>query len=286
MIMSESKSALIFANLNKDNAGLSAQIVQAQLGERGWHADILAFRGPISEHPDFSSYGLLVSLGGDGTLLYAASFAGPLGIPILPINLGTLGFIAANKMDTWAVTFDGWQRRAIEVSKRLMLKVQASRGKQILYSGIALNDIVVSSEGNARMIRMCLYVNKECFGHYRADGLIVSTPTGSTAYNLAAGGPAVHPEISALIINPICPFTLASRPLVIPGTLAVEIAIDETKKTGALLTMDGHEMISLKKADMVKIEKYKKYALLIVPPGNAFFSALRTKLGWSGDSDA
>jgi NAD+ kinase len=284
--MSKSKSALIFANLNKNDAGHAAQIVQAQLGDRGWRAEVLAFHGPISEYPDFSQYGLLVSLGGDGTLLYAASFAGPLGIPILPINLGTLGFIAANKMDTWAATFDGWQDRAIEVSKRLMLKVQAYRKNKILYKGIALNDIVVSSEGNARMIRMCLYVNKECFGHYRADGLIVSTPTGSTAYNLAAGGPAVHPEISALIINPICPFTLASRPLVIPGTLAVEIAIDETKKTGALLTVDGHEMISLERDDVVKIEKYKKPALLVVPSGNAFFSALRTKLGWSGDSDA
>ncbi len=284
--MSESRSALIFANLNKDDAGHAAQIVQAQLGDREWRADILAFRGPISEYPDFSRYGLMVSLGGDGTLLYAASFAGPLGIPILPINLGTLGFVAANKMDTWAATFDSWQSRAIEASRRLMLKVQAYRGKDLLYRGLALNDIVVSSEGSAHMIRMCLYVNKECFGYYRADGLIVSTPTGSTAYNLAAGGPAVHPEISALIINPICPFTLASRPLVIPGTLPVEIAVDDTKKTGAILIVDGHETVSLQKADMVKIEKYKKQALLIVPPGNAFFSALRTKLGWSGDNDA
>jgi len=284
--MPESKSALIFANLNKDDAGHAAQIVQVKLGERGWRADILAFHGPIAEYPDFSRYGLVVSLGGDGTLLYAESFAGPLGIPVLPINLGTLGFIAANKIDTWLTNFDNWQNGTIDVSRRLMLKVQAYRGKELLYEGIALNDIVVSSEGNARMIRMCLYVNQECFGRYRADGLIVSTPTGSTAYNLAAGGPAVHPEISALIINPICPFTLASRPLVIPGTLPVEIVIDDTKKTGALLIVDGHEMVSLKRDDMVKIEKYEKNALLIVPPGNAFFSALRTKLGWSGDSDA
>jgi NAD+ kinase len=228
----------------------------------------------------------MISLGGDGTLLYAASFAGPLGIPILPINLGTLGFVAANKMETWTTTFDGWRSGAVEVSRRLMLRVHAYRAEKLLYRGIALNDIVVSSEGSARMIRMCLYVNEECFGYYRADGLIVSTPTGSTAYNLAAGGPAVHPELSALIINPICPFTLASRPLVIPGTLPVEIAVDDAKKTGALLITDGHETVSLQKADRVRVEKYTRQALLIVPPGNAFFSALRSKLGWSGDNDA
>ncbi len=284
--MQESKSALIFANLNKDDAGNAALVIKKGLLERGWQADILGFRSSIGERPDFSRYALLVSLGGDGTLLYAASFAVPLGLPILPINLGTLGFIAANKIDTWAATFDGWCSGSIEVSKRLMLRVRAYRENELLYNGIALNDIVVSSEGNARMIRMCLYVNNDRFGHYRADGLIVSTPTGSTAYNLAAGGPAVHPEISAIIINPICPFTLASRPLVIPGKLPVEIVIDETRKSGALLTVDGHDMTPLKKGDVAKIEKYEKHALLVVPPGNAFFSALRTKLGWSGDNDA
>jgi len=284
--MTTRMSALIFANLNKDDAGNAAKIVQRQLLEKSWHADILAFRGPISEIPDFSGYDLFISLGGDGTLLYAASFAGPLGIPILPINLGTLGFIAANKMETWGSTFDDWRDGNIAESKRLMLKVQAYRGVERLFKGIALNDVVVSSEGNARMIRMCLSVNHERFGHYRADGLIVATPTGSTAYNLAAGGPAVHSEIGALIINPICPFTLASRPLLIPASTLVEISIDETRKTGALLTIDGHDMIGLNVHDSVKIQRYKKPALLVVPSGNAFFSALRTKLGWSGDSDA
>lgn len=278
--------ALIFANLNKDDAGNAAQSMKAQLEQKGWEADILAFHEPISNSPDFRKYDLLISLGGDGTLLYAASFASPLGIPILPINLGTLGFIAANRMETWADTFEKWQNHEIDISKRLMLHVQARRGKQILYRGNALNDIVVSSEGNARMIRMCLFLNKECFGHYRADGLIISTPTGSTAYNLAAGGPAVHPEIGALIINPICPFTLASRPLLIPGSTQVEIVIDETRRAGAMLTVDGHGMLSLKEDDIVKIEKCKKPALLVVPSGNAFYSALRSKLGWSGDNDA
>jgi len=208
--------------------------------------------------PDFSAYALIISLGGDGTLLYAARLATPQDIPILPINLGTLGFIAANKMDTWMTTFEKWIEGSLPVSQRLMLAVQAQRGTEVFYKGIALNDAVVSSESNARMIRMCLFLNGECFGHYRADGLIIATPTGSTAYNLAAGGPALHPELNAVIIDPICPFTLASRPLVIPSYHAVDVVLDETKKTGAFLVIDGHSVASLKRDDVVHIRRYEK----------------------------
>jgi NAD+ kinase len=284
--MSMGKRALILANLNKDNAGSAAEEVQREMEKHGWIAHIMPFRGLLDEIPDFSGFDLLVSLGGDGTLLYAASFAAPINLPILPINLGTLGFIAANRMDTWIATFEGWLEGIVTLSRRLMLHVEAWRANKRLYQGIALNDVVVSSEGNARMIRMCLTVNSERFGHYRADGMIVSTPTGSTAYNLAAGGPAVHPEMAALIINPICPFTLASRPLVLPGDTPVEVSIDETRKSGALLTVDGHDLVPLQKGDTVKIRRNSNDALLVVPPGSVFFSALRTKLGWSGDSDA
>ncbi|MCX8013462.1 MAG: NAD(+)/NADH kinase, partial [Rectinema sp.] len=178
--MSMGKRALILANLNKDDAGAAAYEIQAALETHGWMAQVLPFRGLLDAIPDFSGYDLLVSLGGDGTLLYAASFAAPLNLPILPINLGTLGFIAANRMETWTATFEGWLQGQVTLSRRLMLHVEAWRGRERLYQGIALNDVVVSSEGNARMIRMCLTVNSERFGHYRADGMIVSTPTGST----------------------------------------------------------------------------------------------------------
>ncbi|MDH7484252.1 MAG: NAD(+)/NADH kinase, partial [Spirochaetales bacterium] len=200
--------------------------------------------------------------------------------------LGTLGFIASNRRETWLETFDLWSAGMLGFSRRLMLAVEAYRGQEKLYHGHALNDVVVSSEGNARMIRMCLSINGECFGNYRADGLIAATPTGSTAYNLAAGGPAVYPEMSALIINPICPFTLASRPLLVPGDMPIEITIEETRRIGALLTIDGQEMLPLCKGDSVLLSRHVRDVLLVVPGGNAFFHALRSKLGWSGGSDA
>lgn len=277
------RKALIVANLLKDEAAESIADVAEELRIAGWESEPFSFRGDPAGVPEFQGYDLIVCLGGDGTLLFVARSAAPLGIPILPVNLGTLGFIAANKRESWKNVFQAWLSGYLKPSYRCMLHVEAERSNQTFGSYLALNDAVVSSQGIAKMIRLKLNVNDDCFGFYRADGLIVSTPTGSTAYNLAAGGPAVHPEMSAIIINPICPFTLTSRPLVLPITEKVDIYIDETRRSGAMLTVDGQETLTLVKGDIVRIRRSEKDAILIVPPENVFFNALRTKLGWSGD---
>jgi NAD+ kinase len=225
-------------------------------------------------------------MGGDGTLLYVAREAASLGIPILPVNLGTLGFIAANKRDSWLEVMEGWERGRVVPSRRMMLKITVLRSGSSIGAALALNDGVVSSQGRAKMVRLGLDVNGERFGFYRADGIIVATPTGSTAYNLAAGGPALHPEMPAMVINPICPFTLASRPLVLPGTAVVEVSIAETRRSGALLTVDGQETFDLSQGDIVRFERAAVDAILVLPPENSFLSALRNKLGWSGDLHA
>jgi NAD+ kinase len=168
----------------------------------------------------------------------------------------------------------------------MMLEISVLRSGTIIESSKALNDGVVSSQGRAKMVRLGLSVNGESFGFYRADGLIVATPTGSTAYNLAAGGPAMHPEMPAMVINPICPFTLASRPLVLPASACVEVAIVETRRYGALLTVDGQETIDLLQGDVVRFEKAALSACLVLPPEDTFLEALRSKLGWSGDMHA
>ena len=278
-----SGKALVVINLLKDDAATSVKDVIDELGKTGWISVLFSFRGDPAGVPDFKGYDLIVCLGGDGTLLFVARIAAPLGIPILPINLGTLGFIAANRLDSWKVVFHKWLAGSMMASHRCMLQVAAFRSNAIIGNFVALNDAVVSSQGIAKMIRLRLNVNDDCFGFYRADGLIVATPTGSTAYNLAAGGPAVHPEMSAIIINPICPFTLASRPLVLPATETVDVIIDETRRSGAMLTVDGQETLILVKDDIVRIRRSEKDAMLLVPTENMFFSALRTKLGWSGD---
>lgn len=280
------KKALIVANLLKDDAGGVSWEVKSALSTVGWDAQIFAFKGDPSGIPDVRGNDLIISLGGDGTLLYFARIAGPLSIPILPINLGTLGFIAANRRESWFDTFMAWKREELYPSERLMLRIVAKRGDEELGSFFALNDGVVSSRGKARMIRLCLSVGGSRLGFYRADGLIIATPTGSTAYNLAADGPALHPEMSAMVINPICPFTLASRPLVLQGTQLVEVEIGETRHSGAMLTVDGQESLELRTGDVVQFREAPAKAMLVVPKEEMFISALRGKLGWSRDIDA
>jgi NAD+ kinase len=218
--------------------------------------------------------------------LYVARHAALIGIPVLPVNLGTLGFIAANKKDSWVETLTAWFDGSLHSSSRIMLDIRVLRKDEEIGRFNALNDGVVSSQGIAKMIRLCLTVNGDCFGFYRADGLIIATPTGSTAYNLAAGGPALYPEMPAMVINPICPFTLASRPLVLPASDCVDVQIDETRRSGAMLTVDGQETLILEKGDIVRFRRALQDALLVVPKENMFFNALRTKLGWSGDGHA
>jgi NAD+ kinase len=277
---------LIIANLHKTNAGATTQDVERFFHARGWETYTFSFEGNPQSGVGYEGFNLIVSLGGDGTLLYVARQAAALGIPVLPINLGTLGFIAANKIDSWMSAFEAWEEGNLQPSARIMLDIQAERNQSILGRFVALNDGVVSSQGIAKMIRLCLNVNDDCFGFYRADGLIVATPTGSTAYNLAAGGPALYPEMPAMVINPICPFTLASRPLVLPSSVLVDVVIDETRRSGAMLTVDGQETLTLQQGDVVRFKRSEKDAMLVVPPENMFFQALRTKLGWSGDGHA
>lgn len=278
--------ALVVANLHKDEAGAAGASLRKALQDRGWQSEVFGFDGVPSGLPDFHGFDLIASLGGDGTLLYLARRAAPLDIPLLPINLGTLGFIAANRRDSWERVFDDWIAGGLEPSRRILISVAVVRSGKSIGSFIALNDGVVSSQGIAKMIRLQLDVNGDTFGHYRADGLIVATPTGSTAYNLAAGGPALYPEMPAFVINPICPFTVASRPLVLPSSQRIDVIVDETRRSGALLTIDGQETLELQQGDIIHFRRSPHDASLIVPPENMFFEALRTKLGWSGDGHA
>jgi len=280
------EKALIVVNALKDDAVGESKTVARELGKRGWTTTTFTFEGNPAGAPSFRDFDFIISLGGDGTLLYAARLAAPLGIPVLPVNLGTLGFIAANRKDSWLDTFDAWQAGTIQSSARIMLDICVMRGGTCIGSNWALNDGVVSAQGISKMIRLCLSVNGDRFGSYRADGLIIATPTGSTAYNLAAGGPALFPEMPAMVINPICPFTLASRPLVLPASARVEVSVDETRRSGAMLTIDGQETLGLEMGDAVQFRRAERDALLVVPRETIFFSALRTKLGWSGDGNA
>jgi NAD+ kinase len=219
-------------------------------------------------------------------VLYAARVAAPQGIAILPINLGSFGFIAEIGRTEWPLAIDAWIAGNLPVSERLMLVVEAWREGERLASFWAMNDATVTAQGIAKLIGFGIRMGKSSLVRYRADGVIVATPTGSTAYNLAAGGPVLHPEMEAMIVNPVCPFTLSNRPLVVPAKEAVEITMEEGRRTGAMLTIDGQVTFTLRPGDMIRISGAPKKARIHVTQGFEFYELLRTKLAWSGGPGA
>jgi NAD+ kinase len=285
--MAESaRRVLIIANLEKDQAERVADSLALALRDLGVKPESYFYTGDPDAPPDASGASLVISLGGDGTVLYAARVAAPLGIPILPVNLGRVGFIAEIGIGEWRSAIEDWARGKLPVSRRLMLAIEAMREGERVASFWAMNDVTVSAQGIAKLIGFGIGLGDSAPVRYRADGVIVATPTGSTAYNLAAGGPVLHPEMDAIIVNPICPFTLSNRPLVVPADEAVEITMEEGRRTGAMLTIDGQETFTLHPGDRIRISGAPKKAQIIVSEGFAFYELLRSKLAWSGGPGA
>jgi NAD+ kinase len=277
---------LIVANLEKALAAETAKALALSLSSRGIASETYSYMGDPDGSPKIHDADLIVSLGGDGTVLYAARVAAPHGIAILPINLGSFGFIAEIGRAEWPAAIDAWVDGKLPISERLMLSVEAWREGERLASFWAMNDATVSAQGIAKLIGFGIRMGKSSSVRYRADGVIVATPTGSTAYNLAAGGPVLHPEMEALIVNPVCPFTLSNRPLVVPANEAVEITMEEGRRTGAMLTIDGQVTFTLRPGDRIRVSGAPKKARIHVTKGFEFYELLRTKLAWSGGPGA
>jgi NAD+ kinase len=178
--------------------------------------------------------------------------------------------------------FNRWAGGTGIVSRRLMLDVRLERKGGEVFHERCLNDVVVSASGIAKIIGLEVNSAYMHLGRYRSDGLIAATPTGSTAYSLAAGGPILDPELEALIINPICPFTLSHRPMVLPAREPVTIGVEEGQRSGVLLTVDGQVTEPLEEGDRIHLERASCNALLIASERAGFYKALRTKLSWSG----
>ena len=219
---------------------------------------------------------LAISLGGDGTVLFAARTASPASIPILPVNVGKIGFIAAVAPEKWFDVFEQWQAGTASFSYRLMLEVMIRRDEKIVFRGTCLNDAVISSSIN--IINIKLSIDGIELASYRSNGLILATPTGSTAYSLSAGGPILDPEIDAVIINPICPFGLKNRPMVISACSTLSTEIDHQKRSKIFVTLDGQNAKQLEPYDRVFIKKAPYKAQLIACDKAAFYHAVNTKL--------
>ncbi len=234
---------------------------------------------PREELPSLAD--LLIVLGGDGTLLAAARLMNQRNIPILPVNLGGLGFLTSVTLDDLYPVLELALNGQARYSHRVMLESQVLRNGQLLHRARALNEAVLNKAALARMVDLELRLDGEFVCNYKADGLIVSTPTGSTAYSLAAGGPIVYPVVSAFVITPICPHTLTNRPLVIPDTTQVEIGF-AAEKSSVYFTLDGQVGVELASGDRVVITAATERLRLVRPPKKSYFSVLRDKLKWGG----
>jgi NAD+ kinase len=222
---------------------------------------------------------LLLVLGGDGTMLAAARLAAPRQIPILPINMGSLGFLTSFTLDELYPALEETLAGHTSVSQRVMLQAELVRAGSVIESQCALNDVVIHKGALARMIQLELAINSDFVCRYRADGLIVSSPTGSTAYSLSAGGPIVHPAVEAFIITPICPHMLSDRPLVVRDYCCLEIKLNGDADS-VYLTLDGQRGVPLQPTDILRVQRAKEQLQLIQPPKKPYFEILRSKLKW------
>lgn len=278
--------AVIIVNTHKNGSGRMAVGIAAALGNEGWTSTIFSFLGKPVGDPDLSGASIVLTLGGDGTVLYSARAAAPLGIPLLPVNLGSLGFIAWVRHSEWLERFRDAVAGRLPLSSRFMLDIQVFRLGQRVARFSSMNDGVVSGAGPAKIVKLSMSVSGEALGTYRSDGIIIATPTGSTAYSLAAGGPILDPDMDAMILNPICPFTLSNRPLVVPGDETLEVYVEREQREKMLLTVDGQDFFNLEEGDRVSYRRAEYKAHLYCHARGSFYQVLRAKLNWSGGPDA
>ncbi len=220
-------------------------------------------------------------LGGDGTFLSAVRWIGDQSIPVLGVKFGDVGFLAEISEDRLFDAVEAVLENRFSTSSRMRLFVKVFRnGKEFACESV-LNDIVINKGALARLAHIQTYINDHYLTTYRADGLIVATTTGSTAYSLAAGGPVVHPSVPAIIMTPICPFTLTNRPLIIPDSSIITIKL-EKPLSDIMLTFDGQQGMKINPKDILIIQKGQKPINMITVPGQDYFDVLKTKLRWSG----
>ncbi len=226
-----------------------------------------------------TSADLIMVLGGDGTMIATARMIGDSEVPVLGINYGGLGYLAEFRIEELYTALESILSNNYRLDKRVMLDVELRRGDELINRNRVLNDAVINKSALARIIEIEAYLNDQFVNAFRADGLIVSTPTGSTAYNLSAGGPVIFPSMNAVVVTPICPFTLSNRPIVVPDDAVIELRL-KTDQEDVALTLDGQVGFPLKVDDKAIIRKSQNTFNLIQPTNRNYFEVLRTKLRW------
>jgi NAD+ kinase len=237
--------------------------------------------GPIDAEAELGQSELVFSLGGDGTMLSSIRRVGNCRVPVLGVNIGGLGFLAEFNVDELFASLEALLAGTFPVSERMMLEVTVERQGEVVERHTALNDVVIDAGTPARMLRLNAFAGSGFLTRYEADGLIVATPTGSTAYSLSAGGPIIHPDLEVILLTPICAHTLTLRPIVLPPDRSIWVELDEDRG-GAGATVDGQVGIKLKGKDVVRVSKSPERARLVTNPDRTYLDILKNKLGWGG----
>lgn len=238
----------------------------------------------IVPEADIASADLVIAIGGDGTMLYAGSRVWDHDVPLLGINRGRLGFLADVTPDEMLASVDHVLGGEYTVEPRLLLEGRLESGSGETFRGTAFNDIVLQRHDTGRMVDFETSVAGQFVNTHAGDGLIVATPTGSTAYALSCGGPIIEPQLHAMVIVPICPHTLTDRPIVIAASQEITLRLLEREDAGASVSIDGHSIGSITAADKLTIGASQKRIRLVHPPGYDFYGILRSKLLWGRDS--
>lgn len=241
---------------------------------RPFSADEITSDGRLTTDAD-----LIVVLGGDGTMISAARLIGAQKTLVLGINYGSLGYLTDFRIEEMFPALESIIAGEYELDRRVMLEIEHWRGEEKLASGRVLNDVVVNKSALARIIEIDVRLNDLFVNTFRADGLIVSTPTGSTAYNLSAGGPIIYPSMNAVVLTPICPFTLTNRPIVVPDAAEIELLL-HNENEGVVLSLDGQTGYPMQARDRVLIRKSQTTFNLVQPANRNYFDVLRDKLKW------
>jgi NAD+ kinase len=280
------QAAIISKPQKPELAGILSDLI-AWLNARDYHylldpdsAAYLDAPNPI-ERVDLPAHkpNLVIVLGGDGTLLAAARAFARTTTPILSVNLGALGFLTEIPLSDLYLTLEDWCENRADIEVRSMMHAEIIRGGQTVQEWDALNDVVVAKGTIARMGDFSVDIDEQPVATFRADGIIVSTPTGSTAYNLSANGPIVMPSVNAMLITPICPHLLTIRPIVVPGDATVSVHVVGVPNE-IYLTVDGQEAVQLQLDDFIHCQRSEASVRLLRHRPNGLFSVLRSKLKW------
>jgi len=278
------KSIGLISNLTKDADGIRTHTIVVKLLKHGFLVyitrnvyDLIKVGIPCDEAYLYAKVDFLVSLGGDGTLLTVARKSAEYDIPVLGFNMGRLGFLTEIEIEEADLAFNSLAAGEYSVEKRMMLRVELNTKDGGILKYAALNDVAVAKASFARIIHLKAYINGELVNYYPADGLLVSSPTGSTAYSLSAGGPIISPDMECMILTPICPHSLNIRPIVTDYRSEIKIEIVD-KNRDVLLTVDGQEGTALSDGDIVTVGKYDHYTKLVRIKHRNFYKVLRTKL--------